>query len=109
VYGVACGAALGITYCCGKVCGMIAAAGVYAGGHAVGGHGATTGVAYVVGPQYAPRLNQVHGLQGQAPRPQQLHPAVAGRVATASMIINFFMFQSLREQQSGDYCLGGAV
>jgi hypothetical protein len=39
--------------------------------------------------------------------PQQLHPpAMAGIVATASMISKFFIVLSLLRKQSGDYCFG---
>jgi hypothetical protein len=64
-------------------------AGTAAGGQAVtGGQAvAATGTAYVgvTGAHTAPRLNQLQGLHGHAPKPQQLHPATAGIVATASM------------------------
>jgi hypothetical protein len=94
------GAAAGAAYC-----------GITAGA-ATGGQGAAVSGTYagVAGPQYAPRLNQLHGLHGHAPNPQQLHPpAMAGIVATASTIRIFFIVLSLLRKQPGDYCLGRNV
>jgi hypothetical protein len=88
---------------------MMAGAATGAQGAAIGAQGAAVSGAYtgVAGAQYAPRLNQLHGLHGQAPMPQQLHPpAMAGIVATASMISKFFIVLSLLRKQPGDYCFG---
>jgi hypothetical protein len=110
---------LGMTYCCGIICGTIAGAHVAHGDGAQGdGAQAATGAAITGGGHTgaggghgAGRLNQLHGQQAHNVGGQ--HAAqplkVAGRTATASKVNVFFMILCLLRKQSGDYCLNRVV
>ncbi len=67
-----------------------------------------SGATYVgAGAHTAPRLNQLHGQNGQSRAQQQ--PEAAGSIATASKVSIFFMVLSLLGKQRGNYCFGSVV